>query len=763
MRKVRYLLAIVMFQIAIFASFGQTMNIRINQIGYYPGSTKIAVVVWSQAKNFEILKVSDSTLVYSGSLTESEYSADAEDSVKLADFSGFLTPGKYFINIPGFGTSLSFEISENVFRKVAYGSLKSYYYQRSSFALSKNYAGVWARAAGHPDTACVFHSSTGRSGKAPSPGGWYDAGDYGKYVINAGISVATLLQIYENFPDYFADSTLIIPESGNKQNDLLDEVKFELDWLKTMQDSDGGVFHKITTASFPGFVMPANDVTTRYFVSKSTGATLDFAAMMAMAGRIYKNYDSTYAADCIKRALRAWIWAKNKPYEYVYSNPSGISTGVYGDSNCDDEFLWAAAELLISTDNDEYKNYLVTNSASLSFAIPGWQNVKGLASLSLATRPNSLDATIIGDIKNSIIYKASSLINEINNNPYRISTTGFYWGSNGAYGNNGVCLCFAYLFTKDVKYIKAAGEIADYLLGRNATAFSFFTLYGHKTPMNIHHRPSGADGIVQPVPGFISGGPNSSNQDGVSYAYPFGPKGYADVQDSYATNEVCINWNAPATLVLAAVDNALGNMQDTVDYQPLTKVDNPPSVTIRPNGNVTYTDTTTINFKATVKDPLGVKKAEFYINSKHVETQTIAPFQLTVKNLPVGTYTFSVSVINSKELVTEKAISITINHVVVGIKSNEKPDNKYAISVSPNPAGKNSTISLSSTSGGEITLDVYDIMGKKLTSRSVRILENNTSQITWNSLNLPARGIYFLVMKSSGKIVATEKVMCSIR
>lgn len=734
------------------------MNIRLNQVGYYPDASKKAIVVWSKnATIFNVCKVSDSSVVFSGSLSASVYSGNAGDSVKQADFTDLTAPGKYFIIIPGNGTSLSFVISKSALRPVAYGSLKSFYYQRSSFKLDSAFAGVWARSAGHPDTSCIFHSSLGKTGSKPSPGGWYDAGDYGKYVVNAGITVGSLLQIYENFPDYFADSTLIIPESGNGKNDLLDEVKFELNWLKTMQDTDGGVFHKITTLNFPGFVMPVNDNAARYFVGKSTAATLDFAAMMAMAGRIYKNYDSIYASNCITRAEQAWVWAKANPARY-FTNPADVSTGEYGNGDVSDEFVWAAAELLITTGKTEYKTYLETRSTTLNYQMPGWPNVSGMASLSLATCTNSLTTEMVTGIRNSIISRANTIITEINSEPYRTSNSGFYWGSNGSFGNYGVCLVYAYLLTKDLKYIKAAAEIADYLLGKNATGFSFFTYYGHKTPMNIHHRPSGSDGVIQPVPGFVVGGPNANRDDRANYAFTQPAKSYTDLLESYASNEVCINWNAPVTVILAAVDDVLGDSAEKINFTPSQQVNNPPSVRLAPGFNSSFKEKQDINITATVVTSVRIQRVELYIDSKYTGELTSEPYQWKINNLTVGTHTIAVNAIDANELVTERAISISIT------KDTKIPElvqkkNPYQLSVYSNPVDNKSIILYSTPVNGEIVLEVFDYTGKQIAAKKLQAIADTQSMISWQNLNLPARGSYYVVMKQNGIKVASIKVI----
>ena len=649
-RSILFMLILILAQHA----SSQTGAIRINQVGYYPTANKIAIVVYTKASTFEVVSVPDNKVEFTGNLSAEVFWKDAGDSVKRADFSALNKLGTYKIRIPEFGESYPFEISNTVLRKPAYASLKSYYYQRSSYELTAPYAGLWARPAGHPDTECILHSSTGKSGKISSPGGWYDAGDYGKYVINAGISVATMLSFYENFNTFFADGTINIPESGNGKNDLLDEVKFELDWLKTMQDNDGGVFFKLTTLNFSGMVMPAADKAARYAIGKTTASALDFAAMMAMAGRIYKDYDAGYAADCVTRAESAWIWAKANPAIY-FKNPSDVSTGEYGDNNVSDEFIWAAAELYITTQKAEFKTYLEGKSNSLKYlSAPGWQSVQPLASLSLATQPNGLSSSLITTIKNSVISTANNWLNQITANACRIPTFGYNWGSNSSIANQGVGLLYAYILTKDVKYIKGAAECADYLLGKNATGFSFVSGYGSKTPMFFHHRPSHADGVVQPIPGFVAGGPNSGKQDGEKYPYSEPAKCFVDVMGSYASNEVCINWNSPMTALFAGIDAVLGD-NSTVDFSLQTTINNPPVLTI---SNPAYASNMgsdqQLLIKSTATDPDGISKVELYIDSRFKGILAATPFQWTLNALPKGTHTVSVLAIDSKGLATEK-------------------------------------------------------------------------------------------------------------
>lgn len=663
MKKLSCILLFTIIAAVPGTGFGQTANIRVNQLGYYPDGAKIALVVDAEADSFEIISTASQEVVLSGKLGPVKTWSDAGVQVQTCNFSALQTPGEYCIHVQGFGTSYPLKITGTVLRNAARASLRSFYYQRCSSALEEEHAGAWARNAGHPDTACIFHPNTGKSGTLSSPGGWYDAGDYGKYVVNAGISVATLLAFHENFPGFFQDSSTLIPESGNGTSDLLDEVRYELDWLRTMQDEDGGVFHKLTTLWFIGFEMPGDAGQDRYVMPKSTAATLDFAAMMAMAGRIYADTDSAFAAGCVDQARQAWNWAKNHP-EVYFENPSDVSTGTYGDGYVQDEFIWAAAELYITTGDGEYLNYLNARKSSLNYTrVPGWPNVQPLASLSLATMPNGLDASTKSSIRNSIVAKADDWIGEIQSSPARIPVFGYWWGSNSEIANIGVGLLYAYLLTDEDKYVRAAAECADYILGKNATGFSFQTGYGFKTPMNIHHRPSGSDGIRQPIPGFVAGGPNNNKEDGVYYPFPEPARSFADVEASYASNEICINWNSPLTFLLGGVDAVLGDSSEVPFMVPRT-IQDPPVLSVQsPVNGKAYDDDVPFRVQGTATDPDGISRVECYLDGRWLTATESSEFDWIMDSLSLGTYMVTLLAYDSLGYTAETNNTFTLRHL----------------------------------------------------------------------------------------------------
>ncbi|MDR2693536.1 MAG: glycoside hydrolase family 9 protein [Chitinispirillales bacterium] len=541
-------------------------NIRLNQTGYYPESRKVATVVVSDDKSapseFLVVGVPGGRTVFRGKLSaELFWWEESGERGFRADFSAVSAPGRYKLvilgDVPYRSESYPFTVSDRAFKDVAVASMRTYYFQRCSYALARKHAGKWARAAGHPDLDVTYHPSSGHwegEGKVTSPGGWYDAGDFGKYVVNSGITVGTLLAFYELFPNYFPDKSLDIPESGSGRPDILDEVKFNLDWMKTMQDVDGGVFFKLTTLSFPGYIMPDEDRGQRFIIGKSTTSSLNFAAAMAMAARVYAPFDSVYAKNCAERALLAWEWAVKNPGA-AFKNPADVKTGEYRDATFDDEFIWAAAELFITTKEKRFADFLKGKEVSYS-GEPSWQNVHSLAALSLASVKNGLDAQRLDTIRKSVTKTADKWLTEMDKHLYRMPNMKFIWGSNSSFANMGVGMIYAHIISGDSKYLLGAVEIADYLLGKNAVGISFVSAFGTKAMSNPHHRQSVA-GKVGAIPGFLAGGPNAGQQDsahGVTYSSKLPAKSYEDAYKSYASNEVAINWNAPAVFLFGAID-----------------------------------------------------------------------------------------------------------------------------------------------------------------------------------------------------------------
>jgi endoglucanase len=551
-------------------------RIQLNQVGFYPSAPKIAVVTGkTEAKQFTITSPDGRTSFYTGNLSEEKQSRYSPTVTKTADFSALKKEGTYVVSVPEVGTSYPFKIADDAMDTVAKTVLKAFYFIRSDMPLEAKYAGKWARPAGHPDTVVLVHPSAASEQRPAgtvisAPKGWYDAGDYNKYIVNSGITMGTLLSAYEDFPQYYSKLNVHIPESADAVSDILNEALYNLRWMLTMQDpNDGGVYHKLTNAAFDGMVMPGVTKGPRYVVQKGTAATLDFAAVTAQAARIFRNYERQFpglADSCLKASVKAWQWAQKNP-SVIYSqreiNPKfdpDVTTGEYGDRSFSDEWLWAAAELYATTKEGSY--FAVLNEHLKDpIQLPSWGNVAMLGYYTLIRLEKNLPSSVqpsIAAMKDTVLKMANTYLSNVGANAFSTvmgqSVRDFSWGGNSVAANQGVLLVRAYLLTKDKKYLDGALSNLDYLLGRNATGYSFVTGLGSKRVMHPHHRPSEADGIVDPVPGLLSGGPNPGQQDHCQYPSNEPELSYSDSVCSYASNEIAINWQAPMVYLAGAVE-----------------------------------------------------------------------------------------------------------------------------------------------------------------------------------------------------------------
>ncbi|MCK4746469.1 MAG: glycoside hydrolase family 9 protein [Bacteroidales bacterium] len=535
----------------------ESTSIRINQVGYYPESIKELIVADHKAESFRILDENGNPVFKGKLLSAGLWEASGED-VLTGSFTNFQAPGTYTLWVEPGLTSSPFEIKPKVYEPALNASIKSFYFQRASMSVKEQYGGIFKRAAGHADVACSYHPSSGiKGGKLDSPGGWYDAGDYGKYVVNAAITVGQMLNLLEIYPDVVKDAQLNIPESGNGISDLLDEIRYELDWMLTMQDSDGGVFHKLTAKNFGGFIMPEDYDMERLIIGKGTYSSLGFAAVMAQVSRIYKDIDPDWANMALVSAERAWDWAvanDNVPFR----NPEDVRTGEYGDSEFSDDFYWAAAELYVATGKELYVDYLRENEEPYIHQLTNsWKYfIRNMGFHTLLANRDRLDPGFAESLVKKHLELSDQILAKIDAIPYNVGLDHFEWGSNSDVLNQAMILCFAHHISGEQKYLDGAIRNMDYILGKNATGYCFLTGFGSKRVMNPHHRPSGADGIEEPVPGFIVGGPNNDRQDRreVEYASEFPARAFEDVEPSYASNEVCLNWNAPAVFVLGYLE-----------------------------------------------------------------------------------------------------------------------------------------------------------------------------------------------------------------
>ncbi len=538
--------------------------IKLDQAGYPANAPKAAMVVAPQtARTFELRREADGKSVFKGTLSEAADDFNSGDRVQLADFSAFRRNGRYYIEVPQVGRSYAFDIKPDVYRRAYYLAMRSFYGQRCGIAVNMGPEFPQFR---YPEChrEGAWHASSGKQGPHASKYGWHDAGDYGRYIVNSGLSTGTLLWAQEMFGKRLAGIKLDIPETGNGTPDILNEIRWNLEWMLSMQDEDGGVWHKQTSEKFAGFVMPDKDTFTSYVVGsgaepyKTSCSTGDFAAVMAIAQRAYEPFDKAFSKRAGDAAAKAWGWLDTHP-NVLYRNPQGVSTGAYGDGSCADERLWAAAELWRSTGGEAYQSYFLANYQRYlkPMNIPSWPSVGSMGLWTYAmSRRTGANAQALEDIRKATLELANQVADRTSANAYRIAMEprDYIWGSNSQAANYSLLLLVANALAPAPRYTSAALDNLHYLLGRNTFSVSWVTWVGTNWFKHPHHRPSGADGVEEPWPGLLSGGPNRARQDPAMRKLPANlppMKSWIDDQESYASNEIAINWNAPLVFVLA--------------------------------------------------------------------------------------------------------------------------------------------------------------------------------------------------------------------
>lgn len=530
-----------------------TVDVNVDQIGYLPMANKTAIFRGdSKGDSFDVINTETNETVYTGTIRDEYYNTSAGETDYYGDFSEVTTPGIYKIKTDKYGESYEFKIGEGVYDDCFSDLVKMLYKQRCGSKLDESIAGEFAHDVCHTSEATIY----GTNKKIDVSGGWHDAGDYGRYVVAGAKTVMDLFLTYIQDEEDRSDS-IGIPESGNKVPDILDEARYELEWMLKMQDAkSGGVYHKVTCANFPGDdVLPQDEKEELIVCPISTTATYDFAAVMAEASTIYKEYDKAFASKCEKAAKRAMNYGEKAGDDGGFKNPEGIATGQYDDTKTWDERYWACAELYKITKNPDY---LETFEAIAKDGIPsgfGWQSVGDYGTYVFLTMPGAEKESIYQTLYDSFIKQADDLLYETGRDGYRISIEGEYvWGSNLSVANNAMFLILANNVKANEEYVKAAFDHMHYCLGANPMSISYVTGYGSLSPEHVHHRPSYA--LEKAMPGMLVGGPDKALEDPYAAAVlKDAPpaKCYVDNHASFSTNEVTIYWNSPFIFTMNAL------------------------------------------------------------------------------------------------------------------------------------------------------------------------------------------------------------------
>ncbi|MCX4997434.1 glycoside hydrolase family 9 protein [Streptomyces longwoodensis] len=550
-------------------------RVRVNQVAYLPAGPKNATLVTDATTRLPWqLKDAKGTTVARGLTVPRGVDASSGQNVHSIDFGSYRGHGTGYTLVADGETSHPFDVDAAAYRRLRLDSVKYYYTQRSGIAIRDDLRPGYGRAAGHLNVA----PNQGDANVPCQPGvcdytldvtgGWYDAGDHGKYVVNGGIATWELLSTYERslrartgHPAALGDGTLALPESGNKVPDVLDEARWELEFLLKMQVPAGQplagmAHHKVHDEQWTGLpLLPGQDPQKRELHPPTTAATLNLAATAAQAARLYRPYDKAFAARALTAARTAWQAALAHPDLYADPN-DGTGGGAYNDDDVTDEFYWAAAELYLTTGERQFADHVLDSPVHTAdvFGPTGfdWGHTAAAGRLDLALVPSRLPGR--DQVRRSVVKAADTYLATLTAHPYGMpyapAGNRYDWGSSHQVLNNAVVIATAYDLTGARKYRDGALQGMDYVLGRNALNISYVTGYGEVSSHNQHSRWYAHEldpTLPNPPSGTLAGGPNSSIQDPYAQSKLTGCVGqfcYIDDIQSWSTNETAINWNA---------------------------------------------------------------------------------------------------------------------------------------------------------------------------------------------------------------------------
>lgn len=514
--------------------------IRLNTIGYLPGALKHATVAGASGI-FSVQRLPDGETVFTGALGELQRDPEAKEELRIADFSAVQQPGEYRVVVNGTGASVAFKIAANVYHESLVLVTRAMYLWRCGVAVEGSWHGIrFHHDACHTADAWLDFVN-GKHEQLPSTGGWHDAGDYNKYIVNAGVTLGAMLRAWEDFPA-LRSLRLAIPESGAVLPDYLAEIKFEVDWLLTMQAEDGAVYAKVSTERFGAFVLPEKEMTPRYVCPWGSVATADFVAMLAQAARAFRPFAPDYANRCLAAARTSYAFLQAHPQDHA-ADQSKFRTGGYTSEDQDDR-LWAAAELWSATGEPTYLHDLETRIRSLGPKFDenfDWAEVKNLGLLTYLTSPREgRDAALVESLAKNLVQTADQIVAKSRAHPYaRPLGNIYYWGGNGGVARQTLLLHAVFRQTGRSEYRDVALDAVNHLFGRNVHGRSYVTGLGALPPLHPHDRRSGGDEVDPPWPGYLVGGPHPTAWD------------WYDVQADARTNEIAINWNAALIYALA--------------------------------------------------------------------------------------------------------------------------------------------------------------------------------------------------------------------
>ena len=510
-------------------------SIKVNQVGYLPQATKLGFVGnWLgdlgplpvDAFDFAVQDAASGAVVLSGAL-ELRAAGDVKsgEDVYTADFSALTAPGEYRLAVPGIGVSHPFRIAENVYADVWRTTMRVFYHKRNA-ELTAPYADPGFERAGidplldavnHPILA-DYPLSAGEVPFAHSPvtGGWFDAGDYGQYVHNAAPVWGLIGLAMDLAPaGHFTDGELNLPESGNGIPDILDELRFGMRWAMQMQDTDGGVYWRVSSAHWD-MGMPADVSEPRFRYEKTTRATAQFAAMAAVYARLIAPYDAADADAALAAAELAWQFANTAPVYppegTLYQNPAEYpGGGAYAVKSAKPDLFWAAAELYRSTGDavyqDAYRTLLPEACSDLSAAPYSTFAHWAMTQASHADR----DILLVESARRAVMIAADIKLGRADEDAYRspkhpaVEFTG--WGNFSTSPIDALALLQGHRLSGAAVYLDTAVQALDIILGANPQSRVYLTGIGAAPVQDPLDRISLNDANPAPLAGLAVGGP----------------------------------------------------------------------------------------------------------------------------------------------------------------------------------------------------------------------------------------------------------------
>ena len=527
-----------------------TKFIVTDQFGYRPQDKKVAIIrnpkvgydksqSFTPGNTYQVVNANSKTSVFEGNITHFTSGDDDMaygDEVWWFDFSDVTSDGTYYIyDVEKQVRSYSFRIADDVYNSVLKDAVRMLFYQRAGCDKDAKYAGeAWSDEASHllnwQDVGCRLWNDLENPLTARNlRGGWYDAGDLNKYTVWGCNYVENLLNAYRENPDVWTDD-YNIPESGNNIPDLLDEVKWELDWILRMQEDDGSV---LCVDDLDGASPPSLCDHQTFYGPATTNASYAAAKAFAIGYLVYKDFNQIYADTLKKAAEKAWKWAEANPSIEFRNSENGVAAGEQegGTSVRLVQRLNASLYLYEMTGNDSYLSVFESHYTDLDFF--KWYNYMDqyrqqdeymlLRYLTMSNVSKSIQETISAGLKKGFYKSKDDLGTMLGTDAYRSHCRHYNWGSNShkcTYGN----LYYAYakqsLTNVEDEFLTAAEDYIHYIHGVNPFAMVYLTNMNERGASNsvnqMYHTwfcdgsedwDDVATSTYGPAPGYLIGGP----------------------------------------------------------------------------------------------------------------------------------------------------------------------------------------------------------------------------------------------------------------